>query len=136
MRFSTFDHERRIIYRGRPSIEMDYHGNGNKKLRRQTDEELAAQAFDGNIIIDEADQAVVRIGGAAERDAWRGHQLLVRQSHILGFDEVPVDDGLYLPLAWVVAPIPTDARKAYGLENQDFWLQNCRKYRVHSRIVP
>jgi len=136
MRFSTFDHERRITYRGRPAIEMEYHGNGNKELRPQTDEERAAQAFDGNIIIDEEDQAVVRIGGAAERDAWNGHQLLVRNSHILGFDEVRVDEGFYLPLAWVVAPLPTDARKSYGVEDQDFWLQGCRKYRVQSRVVP
>lgn len=136
MRFSKFDHERRITYRGRPAIEMEYHADRKTKLHLQSDEELAAQAFEGNIIIDEADQAVVRIEGAAERDAWRGHQLLVRQSHILGFDEVRVDEGLYLPLAWVTAPLPTDARKAYGLENQDFWLQSCRKYRVHSRVVP
>jgi hypothetical protein len=130
MRTSIFDSETRIIYHGRRSIQMKYHGD--KKLHARTDEERAAQVFDGNIILDEADQAVVRIGGAAERDAWDGGRYLVVHSHILGFDEVRVDEGFYLPLAWTVAPPYPESYAG----TQDFWLDGCRKYRVHSYIVP
>jgi hypothetical protein len=130
MRLSTFEGESRVTYNGRPAIKMTY--RGNRKIQPQTDEERAAQVFEGSIIIDENDQAVVRIGGTAEGDAWHGSQHLVFHSHILGFDEVRVDDGLYLPLAWTVAP-PFPA--SYS-ETQDFWLEGCRKYRVSSHIVP
>jgi hypothetical protein len=128
IRAGIFSNERRVIYRGRIAIQIDFHGD--KNFKAQTDEELIARGLSGTIIVDEESGAIVRIGADAPTDIYKNGELLLGNGIMfIGFDAVRIADNLYLPSSWV------RNRYRYG-EWDDFWLQGCREYKVEMRVLP
>lgn len=120
IRESTFSNERRVDYRGRPAIQIDFRGNSQSMA--QTGEQLLASAMSGTIIVDQESAAIVRIGANLDRNVFQGNELLAANTIMfLGYDAVRVAQGLYLPSSWV------RNRYIHG-EYEDWWLQSCRIY--------
>jgi hypothetical protein len=127
VRADILRNERRVTYRGRPAIQIDF--VGNKKFKVHTEEERIAKELSGTIIVDEASGVIVRVSADAPTDIYKGSTLIAAHTiQFLGFDAVNIADDLYLPLSWV------RNRYVQG-EYEDFWLQSCRKYEVEVRIL-
>jgi hypothetical protein len=97
-----FSNDRRVSYRSRPAIQIDFKGNG--KFKARTDEERNAKGLSGTIIADEESGAIVRTGADAMADIYgrNGRLLSGHAIMFLAFDAIEVADSLYLPSSWVV----------------------------------
>lgn len=129
LRGSTFSNERRVMYRNRPAIQIDF--KGDRKFKPHTDEERVARGLAGTIIVDEESGAIVRIGADAIEDIYNrwGNLLAAHTIMFLGFDAVRIADNLYVPSSWAV-------NQYVNGRSEDFWLQSCRKYEVEMGALP
>lgn len=118
LRTSAFSNERRVDYRGRPAIQIDFKGNWGSKT--QSSEEPLASGMSGTIVVDEQSGALVRIGANLDKDVIDGNYLVAAHTIMfLGFDAARVSENLYVPSSWV------RNRYIHG-EYEDWWLQSCR----------
>jgi hypothetical protein len=127
-RAGIFSNERRVMYRGRPAIQMDF--VGNRKFRAHTDEERIAKVMSGTILVDEESTAIVRVGAEAMGDVMHDEKILIGHGAHIGFDAEKVADNLYLPSSWVSFRMVNNPRSfpQFYPETEDFWLQGCRRY--------
>lgn len=95
MRASIFSNDRLVMYHNRKAIQVDF--VGNRKFKAQTDEERAAKALSGTIILDKETGAVLRVGAEAVVEVSRhGWPLIMPGAHI-GFDATKIDEALSYP---------------------------------------
>jgi hypothetical protein len=130
LRTNTIIKESFVLYQGRQAIQIDF--QGDPKLKARTREEKVARVFDGMIIVDAADHAIVRIQGEAKADVMDGTKILVAHGNTLGYEARKIGDKLYAPSAWTsyayVYAKDSSGTPASWLESQEYMLQSCRKY--------
>jgi hypothetical protein len=124
---ANFKNERRVVYRERPAIQIDF--DGNAKFRPHTPEESIARAMAGTFLVDEESSAIVRVDAQAMADVYHHGELMVVHGAHIGFDATRIADNLWLPSSWVSFRMVTNrwATPQFYPDTEDFWLQSCRR---------
>ena len=136
LELGRFSNERRVMWRGRPTIVLDYAGDPGAKTHSAV--EKVVKDLVGTVWIDEADHVLVRGEGHFLNDFKIGGGLLadVHKGSSFDFEATRVEDGAWLP-ATINGQGSVRVLLLAGLNGRmNLVTSDYKRFRTSARILP